>query len=402
MNNILLFSKKTGYFYPAEIYAKDMGNGRIDYIILHRSLKEIYVSLPDNDRPERVITPFDLTKWNNTCLLLAMECKLGNISAIGEMTGLEWQDACNKDDLITAKNPIAICSNRAFDKAFIQYMQFFLQQNGAMLNSRLYSSAEVSIVGAQPVNVGSPQGTQYAQSVQAPAQEYVPQQGPAPAQNLPPEQQMPTQPPVPTGGYEGYQPTQYQPSGQNQGAVQAPAQNVGQGQAPAQDQGQPPMYAPHQNAQPAYQNGNRKQGNNSRQSQKQDATRQGTKGQGNGQYKQSNNQQANSAKGNGNRGNAGNPTQPPAAPQGNTGTHGQQQPPMQAQPLRPAIIDIDYDFASKVSRVCTEAGILTFDPAKKLWFCDVMPAQTVDLQWLYNEASKEVGQPFETFCGCAN
>ena len=223
MNNILLFSKKTGYFYAAEIYAKDMGNGRIDYIILHRSLKEIYVSLPDNERPERIIVPFDLTKWNNTCILLAMECKLGNISAIGEMTGLEWQDACNKGDLITAKNPIAICSNRAFDKAFIQYMQFSLQQNGSMLNSRLYSSAEVSIVGAQPVTVGSlqGQGMPYAQPTQMSAQEQVPKQGSAPAQNQPPVQQMPAQPPAPTEAYETFRPTLNQPSGQNQNQVEA-------------------------------------------------------------------------------------------------------------------------------------------------------------------------------------
>ena len=329
---IILTSRKMGKNYPAAIYSTDMGEGRVDYIIYHKSLHDIFMGLEEKERPKKILEPFDLTKWPSIPPMFAVKCTLGDTSAIGEMTCLEWQQACEMGNVITANNPIAICTNRAFDKAFIQYMNFYIQADGVILDGRIYSSAEISDMRNTILLTGR----------NAPAPQPAPQpsysqpqcQQPSPMTNMPTQQKQ----------MNGQEPRTNSPQSKlqgNQNWSQAPGQK---GNVRHEPKSVPeiPGAAPHGNA------------------------------------KQQNNRQSGQLAGQ---------------------TQGVTQQPNQ---IRPTIIDIDHDQASHVSRVTTDAGIVYFDHKTNMWASDNIDLKRTDLGWLYNMASKEVGQPFETFCGCTN
>lgn len=348
---ILLRSKKTGQTYPAEIYAQDAKDNRRDFILLHKSLNDIYAAIPDGERPKKILEPFDLSKWPSIPPMFAIKCTLGDCVGIGEMMCLEWQEALETNNQIKVRNPLAICTNRAFDKAFIQYMQFCILADNQVLNGNIYSSSEMVDMSNAVVLDGR---NVFSTQLQ-PASEVIPhptvpvtQQSQQMAQ--PPYQGMPQLPPQ-----QAYAMAQQAP-------VMPPDSNMAQAHGVPMPQVQPPYQSQPQQMPPQ-------------------------------QMPPAQNVQINAGP---QQGQVSAPAQAAANGGGNQ-TPSQNQP--QGNLLRPEIVDIEYDMSQQITRICTDLGIVYFSHTSHTWSFEGSDASALDIQWLYNKASQELGQPLETFCG---
>lgn len=398
---IELKSSRTGETYQAGIYKKEMPDGREDYVILHKSLKRIYMGLGDK-KPDVKMEAFDVSKWPGIPPLYAMKCTMGKIDAIGELTGVEWETALHCSNLIKAYNPIAIASNRAFDKAFIQYMQFMVYMEGKCLEGGIYSTSEMSdMSNLIPLNGDNDilldgrnvppvfMGQADMLSVQnvapaAPVYQAAPAtfQGMDPAGNIP--QALPNTVQAAGGIRQGVpvpQPT----------AVRMdhlpPQGTANTGFPPVKEMTKPPVKQMTGTPQQAYQQAGAPQ-----------QAQEPVNVQPQGQMPW---QQAQAA-----------PGQAPAVPAGpnarqtgpssyqvnvNQGQQGTYHAASSRQKKRPAVMSVEFDHSLNAVRVSTNDGIYHFDPLSGRW--DGKDAETVDIPYLKEEAEKAIHQSLETFCG---
>lgn len=137
-NTIILKSTRFDREFDAEVYQKESF-----LIITHSSLKQIYtLELSDEERPMAEFEIVDLSKLPGIPPMFAIKCIMKSndfyCEQYGEMLCQAWQDS----DEITRNNPLAICSNRAFDKAFIRFMEFKIPVKGIL---NIYSSEETPV-----------------------------------------------------------------------------------------------------------------------------------------------------------------------------------------------------------------------------------------------------------------
>lgn len=137
-NTIRLKSTRFDREFDAEVYQKE---GFL--IITHSSLKQIYtLELSDEERPMAEFEIVDLSKLPGIPPMFAIKCIMKSndfyCEQYGEMLCQAWQAS----DEITRNNPLAICSNRAFDKAFIRFMEFKIPVKGIL---NIYSSEETPV-----------------------------------------------------------------------------------------------------------------------------------------------------------------------------------------------------------------------------------------------------------------
>lgn len=137
-NTIRLKSTRFDREFDADVYQKESF-----LIITHSSLKQIYtLELSDEERPMAEFEIVDLSKLPGIPPMFAIKCimKSNNFycEQYGEMLCQAWQAS----DEITRNNPLAICSNRAFDKAFIRFMEFKIPVKGIL---NIYSSEETPV-----------------------------------------------------------------------------------------------------------------------------------------------------------------------------------------------------------------------------------------------------------------
>lgn len=195
-NTIRLKSTRFDREFDAEVYQKESF-----LIITHSSLKQIYtLELSDEERPMAEFEIVDLSKLPGIPPMFAIKCIMKSndfyCEQYGEMLCQAWQDS----DEITRNNPLAICSNRAFDKAFIRFMEFKIPFKGIL---NIYSSEEtpVDTKAVSLMNImggNSNQGTtdnrnlQESQIPQRQNQQFVPETNPN-VNNTPPQQWNPSQ-----------------------------------------------------------------------------------------------------------------------------------------------------------------------------------------------------------------
>lgn len=136
-NNITLRSKRTKEEYSVELFQKNE-----TVIVRHASLENIFWSLPDKDRPIIEFEPWNMENVPGVyAVLLKMSCGNFHIQQIGEFTFDEWKVS----NPIAHSFPLTTCANRAFDRAFIRYMQFDISAYDV---SVLYSTAEIPLDSA--------------------------------------------------------------------------------------------------------------------------------------------------------------------------------------------------------------------------------------------------------------
>lgn len=195
-NTIRLKSTRFDREFDTEVYQKESF-----LIITHSSLKQIYtLELSDEERPMAEFEIVDLSKLPGIPPMFAIKCIMKSndfyCEQYGEMLCQAWQDS----DEITRNNPLAICSNRAFDKAFIRFMEFKIPFKGIL---NIYSSEETPVdtkaVSLMSIMGGnSNQGTtdnrnlQESQIPQRQNQQFVPETNPN-VNNTPPQQWNPSQ-----------------------------------------------------------------------------------------------------------------------------------------------------------------------------------------------------------------
>lgn len=195
-NTIRLKSTRFDREFDAEVYQKESF-----LIITHSSLKQIYtLELSDEERPMAEFEIVDLSKLPGIPPMFAIKCIMKSndfyCEQYGEMLCQAWQGS----DEITRNNPLAICSNRAFDKAFIRFMEFKIPFKGIL---NIYSSEETPVdtkaVSLMSIMGGnSNQGTtdnrnlQESQIPQRQNQQFVPETNPN-VNNTPPQQRNPSQ-----------------------------------------------------------------------------------------------------------------------------------------------------------------------------------------------------------------
>lgn len=195
-NTIRLKSTRFDREFDAEVYQKESF-----LIITHSSLKQIYtLELSDEERPMAEFEIVDLSKLPGIPPMFAIKCIMKSndfyCEQYGEMLCQAWQSS----DEITRNNPLAICSNRAFDKAFIRFMEFKIPFKGIL---NIYSSEETPVdtkaVSLMSIMGGnSNQGTtdnrnlQESQIPQRQNQQFVPETNPN-VNNTPPQQWNPSQ-----------------------------------------------------------------------------------------------------------------------------------------------------------------------------------------------------------------
>lgn len=137
-NTIKLKSTRFNREFDAEVYQKESF-----LIITHTSLKQIYtLALSDKERPRAEFEIVDLSKLPGIPPMFAIKCIMKSndfyCEQYGEMLCQMWQGS----DDVTRNNPLAVCSNRAFDKAFIRFMEFKIPVKGIL---NIYSSEEISV-----------------------------------------------------------------------------------------------------------------------------------------------------------------------------------------------------------------------------------------------------------------
>lgn len=195
-NTIRLKSTRFDREFDADVYQKESF-----LIITHSSLKQIYtLELSDEERPMAEFEIVDLSKLPGIPPMFAIKCIMKSndfyCEQYGEMLCQAWQTS----DEITRNNPLAICSNRAFDKAFIRFMEFKIPFKGIL---NIYSSEETPVdtkaVPLMSIMAGNGnQGTtdnrnlQESQIPQRQNQQFVPETNPN-VNNTPPQQWNPSQ-----------------------------------------------------------------------------------------------------------------------------------------------------------------------------------------------------------------
>lgn len=195
-NTIRLKSTRFDREFDADVYQKESF-----LIITHSSLKQIYtLELSDEERPMAEFEIVDLSKLPGIPPMFAIKCIMKSndfyCEQYGEMLCQAWQTS----DEITRNNPLAICSNRAFDKAFIRFMEFKIPFKGIL---NIFSSEETPVdtkaVPLMSIMAGnSNQGTtdnrnlQERQIPQRQNQQFVPETNPN-VNNTPPQQWNPSQ-----------------------------------------------------------------------------------------------------------------------------------------------------------------------------------------------------------------
>lgn len=195
-NTIRLKSTRFDREFDAEVYQKESF-----LIITHSSLKQIYtLELSDEERPMAEFEIVDLSKLPGIPPMFAIKCIMKSndfyCEQYGEMLCQAWQTS----DEITRNNPLAICSNRAFDKAFIRFMEFKIPFKGIL---NIYSSEETPVdtkaLPLMSIMAGnSNQGTtdnrnlQDSQIPQRQNQQFVPETNPN-MNNTPQQQWNPSQ-----------------------------------------------------------------------------------------------------------------------------------------------------------------------------------------------------------------
>ena len=164
--NIKIKSLRTDKEYQAVVYDKD-DNGRISYIILHKSLKEIFnYQMSKEERPTCTFDFIDMSKVApKGPIACAVFCHIGDVEEIGEMTFHEYnayQASCVRNGITIS--PLQQVRNRAFDKAFMSYMKFTFNINNQEIRMGIYGSEEFSqdmflpgrnLADAKPMSAGT-------------------------------------------------------------------------------------------------------------------------------------------------------------------------------------------------------------------------------------------------------
>ena len=154
MSAIKINSKRFHRKFDAEIFQRpnEKSNDCV-LIISHTSLKNIfYKQLTDEERPKISFDMVDLTKLPAIPPMFAVKAVLNKDDVCIEQYGEMLCDAWINSDVITKNNPLAICSNRAFDKCVILYLQLEIEIVG-YAGLGFYSSEEIPLDGrAIPVN----------------------------------------------------------------------------------------------------------------------------------------------------------------------------------------------------------------------------------------------------------
>ena len=154
MSAIKINSKRFNRKFEAEIFQRP--NERSTdcvFIISHTSLKNIfYKQLTDEERPKISFDMVDLTRLPAIPPMFAVKAVLSKDNVCIEQYGEMLCDAWVNSDPITKNNPLAICSNRAFDKCVILYLQLETEVVG-YAGYGFYSPEEIPIDGRTiPVN----------------------------------------------------------------------------------------------------------------------------------------------------------------------------------------------------------------------------------------------------------
>lgn len=117
-----LRSKRFDREYEIDAYIPENGDKKI--ILYHTALSSIFWNMSDSERPKIEWTIPDLRNLPGIPAMFVKECRMYNgsvsIQMTGEFTCIAWENSGQ----IKKENPFAICENRAFDKAFIKFMQF--------------------------------------------------------------------------------------------------------------------------------------------------------------------------------------------------------------------------------------------------------------------------------------
>lgn len=154
MSAIKINSKRFNRKFEAEIFQRpnDRSTDCV-FIISHTSLKNIfYKQLTDEERPKISFDMVDLTRLPAIPPMFAVKAVLSKDGVCIEQYGEMLCDAWVNSDPITKNNPLAICSNRAFDKCVILYLQLEIEVVG-YAGYGFYSSEEIPIDGRSiPVN----------------------------------------------------------------------------------------------------------------------------------------------------------------------------------------------------------------------------------------------------------
>lgn len=159
--------------FEAEVYQREE-----NLIITHTSLKKIcWNGLSDDERPRIRYESVDLSKLPGVPPMFAIKCimetKSTYIEQVGEMLCMTWEYS----NQITKENPVAICMNRAFDKAFILFMQFKIPADGIR---GIYSSEEIPLDNKSVlIKEFSSNGTVILEQPQTYEQTDIPQEQPA-------------------------------------------------------------------------------------------------------------------------------------------------------------------------------------------------------------------------------
>lgn len=124
--------------FEAEVYQRED-----NLIITHTSLKHIcWYELSDDERPKIKYEPVELSRLPGIPPMFAVKCIMESkntyIEQVGEMLCMIWENSKS----IIKENPVTICMNRAFDKAFILFMEFKIP---AKEITGIYSSEEIPI-----------------------------------------------------------------------------------------------------------------------------------------------------------------------------------------------------------------------------------------------------------------
>ena len=124
--------------FEAEVYQRED-----NLIITHTSLKHIcWYELSDDERPKIKYEPVELSRLPGIPPMFAVKCIMESkntyIEQVGEMLCMTWENSKS----IVKENPVTICMNRAFDKAFILFMEFKIPTKEI---TGIYSSEEIPI-----------------------------------------------------------------------------------------------------------------------------------------------------------------------------------------------------------------------------------------------------------------
>lgn len=323
---IMLRSNRTGKEYPVELYQKDDA-----VIVRHTSLEQIFWGIPDGERPKVSYEPWNIPYTFAVLLKMYKEDSGVCIQQIGEFTVDEWNSA----NPVSRNFPLTTCANRAFDRAFIRYMQFNINEYGIRT---LYSSEEIMLDKTARIY----QGQFHSNPANCP-----PQGNPANVTNCSPQANSRQATQAAYGGHSvdprntsnvrtnrtNSQSITTHPATGSDGAPNFPwmGKNPSQGQMVLPDTIQPEI--------PQYPGQNGIQGDLTPQQERSNKKR------------------------------------------------------------RVSVYRVTHDFSYGKTRVETDAGILFYDPFRNIWEGESLNPNEVDLDALYQSASEAVKQPLREYNG---